>query len=120
MSSSNNLGLPTKDSIYANLPTIEQLLEKNGYGIKFGQSTVYLQAMNDEEEIVEPNMEFVKQFDKFASFNKAAGFIEDWIRTKKHNSTDYTNDFPAVLERGKRLRNILIEMRGGKSLCQLN
>ena len=42
MSSSNNLGLPTKDSIYANLPTIEQLLEKNGFGIKFGQSTVYL------------------------------------------------------------------------------
>ena len=37
MSNGNILGLPTKDSIYENLPTIEQLLEKNGIGIKFGQ-----------------------------------------------------------------------------------
>jgi hypothetical protein len=51
----------------------------------------------EEEEIVEPNMEFVKAFDSFGTFNKAAGFIEDWIRTKKHNATDFTNDYPAVL-----------------------
>jgi len=42
-----------------------------------------LQALDMDEELVEPNMEFVKQFDKFASYSKAAGFIEDWIRTKK-------------------------------------
>ena len=71
--------------------------------------------MDLEEEICEPNMEFVKQFDKFASFNKASGFIEDWIRTKKHNSTDFTNDFPAIIERGKQLRKILINLRNGKT-----
>jgi hypothetical protein len=73
-----------------------------------------------DEEVVEPNLEFVKQFDKFASFHKAAGYIEDWIRTKRHNATDFTNDYPAVLERGKQIRNTLIKMRGGKHLCELN
>ena len=72
-----------------------------------------------DEEVVEPNMEFVKQFDKFASFNKAAGFIEDWIRTKKNNATDFANDFPAVLDRGKQIRKILIKSRK-THICTLN
>lgn len=73
-----------------------------------------------DEEVVEPNMEFVKQFDKFGSFHRAAGFIEDWIRTKRHNATDYANDFPAVIERGKQIRKVLIKMRGGQHECVLN
>ena len=32
-------------------------------------------------------------FDNFTSFSKAARFIEDWIRTKKNNPTDFANDF---------------------------
>lgn len=73
-----------------------------------------------DEEVVEPNMEFVKQFDKFGSFHRAAGFIEDWIRTKRHNATDYANDFPAVVERGKQIRKVLLKMRGGQHECVLN
>lgn len=54
--------------------------------------------------MVEPNKEFVKSFDNMGSFHKASGFIEDWIRTKKHNPTEFATDFPAVLERGKTIR----------------
>ena len=67
--------------------------------------------MNEEEDISEPNFKFVEAFDNFSSFPKAAGFIEDWIRTKKNNSTDFTNDFPALLERGKNIRAILMHLR---------
>ena len=66
-----------------------------------------------DEEAVEPNLEFVKAFDNFGTFNKAACFIEDWIMNKKNNATDFTNDFPAVLERGKMLRNCLLKIRNG-------
>jgi len=69
------------------------------------------QPMRDEEEFCEPNMDFVKPFDNFCSFPKAAGFIEDWIRTKKNNATDFTNDLPAILERGKLIRRILTFVR---------
>jgi len=62
----------------------------------------------DEEEVAEPNFEFVKAWDNFCSFSKAAGFIEDWIRTKKHNATDFTVDFPAILERAKQVRLVLM------------
>jgi len=65
--------------------------------------------MNEEE--LEPNMQFVEPFDNFCSFAKAAGYIEDWIRTKKHNATDFTNDLPAILERGKLVRKVLVHIR---------
>ncbi len=56
-------------------------------------------------------MKFVQAFDTFGSFMKAASFIEDWIRTKKNNPTDFANDFPAVLSRGLLIRKILLHMR---------
>lgn len=68
---------------------------------------------------IEPNMEFVRAFDSFGNYNKAASFVEDWIRNKKKNPIDFTNDFPAVLERGKLIRKILLKLRG-QSLTQLN
>jgi len=55
------------------------------------------QNQKDSQSGSEPNKRFVEQFDTFCSFGKAAGFIEDWIRTKKHNATDFTDDYPAVL-----------------------
>ena len=45
---------------------------------------------------------------------KAASFIEDWIRTKKNNPTDFANDFPAVLNRGILVRKILLYLRRDK------
>lgn len=69
------------------------------------------EPMRDEEEAGEPNMEFVGPFDTFLSFGKAAGFIEDWIRTKKNNATDFTNDLPAILERAKQIRKVLTFVR---------
>jgi hypothetical protein len=33
-----------KDNNYANLPSIEELLEKSGFTVQFGQSTIALQA----------------------------------------------------------------------------
>lgn len=109
------------DSKYSNLPTIDQLLTTNGVnlGMKIGGTTTEDVEMMDEEA-VEPNSEFVKQFDHFGSFTKAAGFIEDWIRSKKNNATDFTNDFPAVIERGKQIRKIILKMRDGNPKCTLN
>ena len=60
---------------------------------------------------MEPNKKFIEAFDNFCTFSKAAGFIEDWIRTKKNNPTDFTTDFPALLERGKLIRAILLHLR---------
>ena len=56
-------------------------------------------------------MNFVNPFDTFHSFAKAAGYIEDWIRTKKNNSTDFTNDLPAIIERAKQVRKVLVYIR---------
>jgi hypothetical protein len=53
----------------------------------------------------------VLAFDTFGTFIRAASFIEDWIRTKKNNPTDFANDFPAVLNRGILIRKILLYMR---------
>jgi hypothetical protein len=64
-----------------------------------------------DEEACEPNMNFVNPFDTFPSFAKAAGYIEDWIRTKKNNPTDFTNDLPAILERAKLVRKVLVYIR---------
>jgi hypothetical protein len=62
----------------------------------------------------------VRAFDHFGSFAKAAGYIEDWIRSKKNNATDFTNDFPAVLERGCSVRRVILKMRKGEQTCELN
>ena len=64
-----------------------------------------------EDSCEEPNFKFVNAFDNFTTFIKAAGFIEDWIRTKKNNPTDFANDFPAVLNRGLLIRKILLHLR---------
>jgi len=47
---------------------------------------------------------------------KASGFVEDWIRTKKNNPTDFSNDFPAVLKRGLLVRKIILHLRGGNPI----
>ena len=66
---------------------------------------------NDDDNCEEPNLKFVIAFDNFTTYIKAAGFIEDWIRTKKNNPTDFANDFPAVLNRGLLIRKILLHLR---------
>lgn len=77
--------------------------------------------MHDEEDDqMEPNMKFIEPWDNFCSFSKAAGFIEDWIRTKKNNATDFTTDFPALLERGKSVRTILIHLRESGAIKSTN
>ena len=65
----------------------------------------------EEEEHEEPNLKFVNAFDNFTTFIKAASFMEDWIRTKKNNPTEFANDFPAVLNRGILIRKILLHLR---------
>lgn len=105
-----------ENSKWAHLPSIELLFEKNGFvNGQFPQFGAVKEqnddAEMDDEEFCDPNMEFVKQFDHFGSFARAAGYIEDWIRTKKHNATDFTNDLPAVINRGCLLRSILVKMR---------
>lgn len=67
---------------------------------------------NEDEEIEEePNSKFVMAFDHFTTFDKAANYMEDWIRTKKNNPTDFANDFPAILVRGLLIRKILLYLK---------
>lgn len=56
----------------------------------------------------------MKHFDTFVTYSKAAGFVEDWIRTKKNNPTDFATDFPAVVNRGVLVRKILLHLRKDK------
>jgi len=77
----------------------------------------------DDEDAQEPNQKFVQAFDCFSSYLKAASFIEDWIRTKKNNPTDFANDYPAVINRGLLIRKILLYLRkdtGGLPLKDAN
>lgn len=82
---------------------------------KITGSALQSQTMSEENKnddcCEEPNWKFVNSFDNFSSFIKAAGFIEDWIRTKKNNPTDFANDFPAILNRGLLIRKILLHLR---------
>ena len=103
-------------SKYANLPTIDQLIQQHIQ--KLPQTQMDAEMMDEEQ--IEPNIEFVRAFDGFVTFNRAASFIEDWIRNKKNNSTDFTNDFPAILERGKTIRRILLKLRDGNPNCDVN
>ena len=96
--------------------SLSDLLDKHQAIIKAKQekeraNNQNVDMQNEEDDPCEPNFKFVEAFDGFCSFSKAAGFIEDWIRTKKNNSTDFTNDFPALLERGKNTRAILLYLR---------
>ena len=68
-------------------------------------------AEMDEDIEEEPNLKFVHAFDHFSTFEKAANWIEDWIRTKKNNPTDFANDFPAVLTRGLLIRKIMLYLK---------
>lgn len=68
-------------------------------------------SFEEEEPEPEPNWDFVKHFDTFVTYSKAAGFVEDWIRTKKNNPTDFATDFPAVVNRGVLVRKILLHLR---------
>ena len=46
--------------------------------------------------------------------------LNNVLRNKKNNSTDFTNDFPAILERGKTIRRILLKLRDGNPNCDVN
>ena len=66
---------------------------------------------DDQEIEEEPNTKFVEAFDQFTTFDRAANHIEDWIRTKKNNPTDFANDFPAILVRGLLISKILLYLK---------
>ena len=50
-------------------------------------------------------------FYNFSSFNKAAEFIEDWIRVKKNNPLLFKDDFLAILQRGLLVRKMLSQLK---------
>jgi len=69
----------------------------------------------------EPNQDFVRAFDNFSTFEQAVAFIETWIKVEKHNPVDFTIDLPAVVERGKAIRRVLLHtgtQRSGSILTQ--
>jgi hypothetical protein len=74
----------------------------------------------EDEQMEPPNMSFVLPFDNFCSFGKAAGYIEDWIRTKKNNPTEFTNDLPAIIDRAKLIRRVLLYVRSLKPTVKGN
>ena len=37
---------------------------------------------------------------EFESFKEAGEYINEWIRVKKNNPTDFAGDFPSLIEKG--------------------
>ena len=37
---------------------------------------------------------------EFESFQEAGEYINEWIRVKKNNPTDFAGDFPSLIEKG--------------------
>ena len=47
----------------------------------------------------------------FRTFEEAADWIKTWIKDKKHNPTEFTQDLPALMDKGLDYRKELIEKR---------
>ena len=50
------------------------------------------------------NKEFVDRIEQTKTFEEAAASIQEWVKVLKHNVTEFSMDFPAVLERAVETR----------------
>ena len=61
------------------------------------------------DEQVFYNKKFIHQFYQFTTYKQAADYIVDWIKVKGNNPTDFTQDFPDLLDKGLEYRDELLE-----------
>lgn len=48
--------------------------------------------------------EFVNKFYEFKTYQQATGWILKWYKEMKHNTTEFTNEFPALIDCGSDYR----------------
>ena len=54
----------------------------------------------DDDEQVFYSKDFVNKFFAFESYSQASEWIIEWFRELKHNPTDFTKEFPALVDAG--------------------
>jgi hypothetical protein len=54
------------------------------------------------------NKEFVKAAFELENFSQFADFIIEWVKTKEHNPTEFTQDLPAIIEFGLEYREEIL------------
>ena len=58
----------------------------------------------DQEELLH-NKQFVNKFFSFSTFEEATEWIQKWYKEMKHNATEFTSDFPALIDSGTDYRS---------------
>jgi len=53
----------------------------------------------DEEQLLY-SQEFVNKFFEFKNYEQATDWILKWYKEMKHNTTEFTNEFPALIDCG--------------------
>jgi len=61
------------------------------------------------DEQVFYNKQFVHHFFSIGTYSEATEWIVKWIKEKGHNPTEFTQDLPALLEKGLEFREELLK-----------
>lgn len=56
--------------------------------------------MEDEDDMLLHSKEFVNKFYQFDSYDQATAWIIKWFKEMKHNTTEFTTEFPALIDSG--------------------
>ena len=68
------------------------------------QMDVDLNFMDDDFDDDDENMlhskDFVNRFFSFSSYQEATAWINKWFKEMKHNTTEFTTEFPALIDSG--------------------
>ena len=55
---------------------------------------------DDDDDQMLHSKEFVNRFYQFATYDEATLWIIKWFKDKKHNTTEFTTEFPALIDSG--------------------
>jgi hypothetical protein len=61
-------------------------------------------SLSQKVEMCHYSKEFVQEFERITSFQKAAEFIEIWTKVKKNKTSELTSDLPKLVEHAMSLR----------------
>jgi hypothetical protein len=68
----------------------------------------YGDGSDSDDKQVFYNKEFVNKFFQFHTFEEASNFTAIWFKELKHNPTEFTSDWPAILDKGCSYREELL------------
>lgn len=59
----------------------------------------------EEDEQLLHSKDFVNKFYEFTTYQQATEWILKWYKEMKHNTTEFTNEFPALIDTGTDYRS---------------